>query len=224
MAHSTSPCQVEPCPMMWSPGVLHPLSTFCCKCNYRLSGKPADAILTMVALLCCNLVRILLLTCLWGDDAGPTAPVGKWETSAFFFPFEECTSCTNSQKLEVVVQLNPGLHDAPRHDLCCFTKIATAAASDLFFTSQRCSSSLALGRQAKSLQASKSEGCCLQSFSYFILLLERERVMVGSVDCKHPCVFSRHRGLQRGQEVANVQDAAHDSVIYASRADLLHFL
>ena len=97
-----------------------------------------------------------------------------------------------------MVRLNPGLHDAPRHDSRCFTKTATAAASDLFFTSPRCSSSLALERQANALQASTSAGCCLQSFLYFILLLERERVMVGSVDCKHPRVFSRRRGLQRG--------------------------
>lgn len=66
----------------------------------------------------------------------------------FFFLFEERTSCTNSQKLEVRVQLNPGLHNAPSHDLHCSAEIATAAASELFFASPRCSSRRWKGRKS----------------------------------------------------------------------------
>lgn len=51
------------------------------------------------------------------------------DISFFFPPFEERTSCTNSQKLEVVVQLNPGLHDALRCDSALLHK--TRACSGL---------------------------------------------------------------------------------------------
>lgn len=71
------------------------------------------------------------------------------------------------------------------------------------------------------MQASTSAGCFLQSFIYFILLLERERRVLGSVACNHPRVCSRRRGWQKGQEVADVQAAACDSVISPPRADVL---
>lgn len=83
--------------MMGSPGTTHdvlpwsPSSSlnFLLQVQLQMKRQTDDATLTIVALLCCNLVCVPLLTCLWGDDAGATAPVGERDTSAFFFPHLE---------------------------------------------------------------------------------------------------------------------------------------
>lgn len=132
--------------------------SFLLQVHYRLQSKPADVILPMVALLYCNLVCISLLTCLWADDAGATAPVGERDTSAFFPPFEEHTSCMDSQKLEAVVQLNPGLHDAPRHDSWCFMRT---------FSSHHQSELQPGSGKANSLKVSTSARCSYTSCCFW---------------------------------------------------------
>lgn len=89
-------------------------------------------------------------------------PLWVREKHQHFFPlFEERTTCINSQKLEVRVRLNPGLRNALRHDLRRSTEIATAAASELFFASPRCSSWCWKGRASPCEGADQWGAACL---------------------------------------------------------------